>query len=136
MYKKKGSKFSRRYGKNLIALSAELNVSLPSLCSWERQGFDIYFKARELTAVRGNLRLRKCWDNMKSRCGNPKDKKYKYYGGKGIKIKMTRIDLSFLWERDGANKMKQPSIDRMDSMGDYELKNCRFIEMQENRNNP
>ncbi len=133
-YKKTGSKFKKKYGKNLSELSDELKISLATLSSWDRQGFDIFYKANELNASKGNKRLQKLWQNLKSRCGNPNDKKYKFYGGKGIKIKISKHDLSILWDRDEAAKLKQPSLDRLDSSKDYEFPNCRFIEMVENRN--
>jgi len=70
---------------------------------------------------------------IKQRCNYPKDKKYKYYGGKGIKNYLSYENLCFLWERDKAIKMKHPSIDRIDSNKDYTLENCQFIEMAINR---
>jgi len=70
---------------------------------------------------------------MKYRCNNPKDSKFANYGGKGIKCKITYLQLLSLWERDKANLMNQPSIDRIDADKDYCLTNCRFIEMSQNR---
>lgn len=132
-YKKIGSIYKRKYGKTLKSLSQELGVTELTITKWDTQGFDIYFKADQLNSLRGNQRLQKTWKNMKSRCGNQNDKKYKYYGGKGIKIKMSKSDLSYLWERDKACKMVQPSIDRINSDGHYEISNCAFIEMEVNR---
>ncbi len=84
-------------------------------------------KYRKLYPLRKRLR------NIKQRCEYKKDKKYKYYGGKGIKCLLTLKDLTFLWNRDNAQLLKQPSIDRIDGTGNYTLDNCRFIEMSENR---
>jgi len=130
---KYNSLYRRKYGKSLQELSKELKVSEATIISWEKQGFDIFHKAKQRDAFKRNSKLSKLWYNMKSRCGNPKDKKYKYYGGRGIKVKMTKEELLLLWERDKAYEMKQPSIDRIDPDGHYELSNCRFIEMDENR---
>ena len=41
-------------------------------------------------------------------------------------------DLKFLWFRDRAFEMKNPSIDRKNTYGDYTLENCRYIELTEN----
>jgi len=68
----------------------------------------------------------------RARCNNPNQKGYSSYGGKGIKFRMTLMDFRTLWERDQADQMKQPSIDRLDSNKDYVLGNCRYIEHLEN----
>lgn len=72
------------------------------------------------------------------RCNNPKSNNYKWYGGRGIKNFLTQSDLVFLWKRDNASGMKNPSIDRIDSNGNYTIKNCRYIEQSSNikRNRP
>lgn len=77
--------------------------------------------------------MRKLLHNIKQRCSYPKDKKYKYYGGKGIKCLLSYNDLIFLWKRDKAHLLKQASIDRKNNHKDYILDNCRFIEMDANR---
>ena len=76
-----------------------------------------------------NRFLVKLLQNIDLRCNYPNTHGYKYYGGKGIKNHLTYSDLNFLWERDNAIMMKQPSIDRRDSNRDYTLDNCRFVEM-------
>ena len=70
--------------------------------------------------------------NARNRCNYPKDKKYKNYGGRGIKFKLTPYDMDKLWKRDKASNMQRPSIDRIDNDGDYEYNNCQFIEMVDN----
>ena len=74
----------------------------------------------------------KHYSSAKQRCINPKNASYKRYGGRGIKFLMTMEDFKFLWFRDKAYLMKKPSIDRIDNDGNYELSNCRFIELSEN----
>lgn len=77
-------------------------------------------------------RLRKLLHNIRQRCNYPKDKKYSYYGGKGIECFLTVEDLIFLWKRDKAYLLSKPSIDRLNNKKNYILENCRFIEMSEN----
>lgn len=67
---------------------------------------------------------------IKIRCvQNPKDK---YYYQRGIKMLITLEELKSLWFRDKAYEMKNPSIDRINSKGDYTFDNCRYIELSEN----
>lgn len=66
--------------------------------------------------------------SITQRCGNVNNPRYKNYGGRGIKNFLTKKDLQFLWERDKANLLREPSIDRIDKNWHYELNNCRFIE--------
>jgi len=68
----------------------------------------------------------------KERCNNPNSKDYKYYGGKGIRMLLTNLEVGLLYKCDHADKMEQPSIDRINSNGDYIFGNCRFIEKSEN----
>lgn len=70
--------------------------------------------------------------DAKRRCEIKTHTSYKNYGGKGIKFLMTLADFEYIWKRDKAHLMKKPSIDRINNDGNYELSNCRFIELKEN----
>jgi len=74
----------------------------------------------------------KTWSNSKNRCNNKNNYSYKYYGEKGITHDIGFWAVGVLWWRDNAHLMKKPSIDRIDSKGNYTFKNCRFIEHSEN----
>ena len=80
-----------------------------------------------------NKKLKKIFYNINGRCQIPSTNKYAYYGGSGIKNRLTLVDLSELWQRDGASQMICPSIDRIDPADDYTKANCRFTEFSENR---
>jgi len=67
--------------------------------------------------------------NLKARCNNPKNNRYYCYGRRGIKCMITEKELKFIWFRDNAYNLKKPSIDRINNDGNYELNNCRFIEL-------
>lgn len=66
------------------------------------------------------------------RCRNPRHRSYKRYGGRGIKCVLTKEEIACLWVRDGAEKLRRPSLDRIDNDGNYEFNNCRFIELSDN----
>lgn len=73
----------------------------------------------------------KTYRNIQRRCRlSEADRNYKHY--KGIKNFLSVSDLKFLWKRDSAHLLKQPSIDRKDSKGHYTIENCRYIELKEN----
>ena len=74
--------------------------------------------------------------SAQSRCNCPSHKKYKFYGGKGVEVLMTAGDFKYLYIRDAAFNMEEPSIDRVDPGGNYCLENCRFIELDRNCRGP
>lgn len=55
------------------------------------------------------------------------------YFQRGIKMLMTPEDFRFLWDRDNASSMIQPSIDRKDGNKNYVRSNCRYMELVDNK---
>ena len=81
-------------------------------------------------------RLRRIFTGMKSRCYNPNDQHYKWYGGKGITIcdewlGENGVQLFVDWAFDNGYE-ENLSIDRIDSSGNYEPSNCRWVTVAEN----
>lgn len=70
----------------------------------------------------------KAYHSIRHRC---KDKNT-CYAKAGIITSLTKDNLKYLWERDRADLMVKPSIDRIDTYGDYTLENCRYIELKDN----
>jgi hypothetical protein len=79
---------------------------------------------------------KKHYDHAKQRCTNKNHPHYSSYGAKGIKFLLTLKEVKELYLRDSANKMDRPSIDRIDTYGNYEFSNCRFLEFEENNKRP
>ena len=73
--------------------------------------------------------------DMKRRCYDPKNKDFKRYGGRGIKIcdEWLNDKKSFVvWALTHNSYLENMSIDRIDADGDYEPKNCQFITIFQN----
>lgn len=79
-------------------------------------------------------KLYSVWANMKYRCNTPSCHAYHNYGGKGVKVCEEWNDdfLSFYkWAIENGYK-EGLTIDRIDSNGDYEPSNCRWVTLGEN----
>jgi hypothetical protein len=75
------------------------------------------------------------WCNMRERCGNPNNKRYKDYGGRGIAVcERWSIFENFLADMD-SRPSPEHSLDRIDPNGNYEPGNCRWATPFEQQNN-
>ena len=71
------------------------------------------------------------WTAMKSRCYNPNNPRYKYYGAKSINV-CDRWRYSFdNFYDDMGDKPEGMSLERKNNKGDYELENCKWATIKE-----
>jgi hypothetical protein len=74
------------------------------------------------------------WGGMRQRCLNPKNRRWKDYGGRGITICARWASFeNFL--SDMGFKPKGTSLDRVNNDGNYEPSNCRWATPKEQRTN-
>lgn len=70
-------------------------------------------------------RTYRSWKEMRQRCNNPNSDKWKWYGGRGIKVCERWNDFA-LFLADMGERPERTSIDRINPDGHYEPSNCRW----------
>lgn len=69
------------------------------------------------------------WRHMKSRCTNPDDESYRWYGLKGVSVCERWLNFpDFL--KDMGTRPKDMTLDRINPFGNYELANCRWADAE------
>ena len=83
-----------------------------------------------------NTRLYSIWKSMRSRCNNPNTISYKYYGAKGVAVcdEWNSFKAFYTWATKHGYS-DELSLDRVDSSGNYEPQNCRWIPISEQQRN-
>lgn len=81
-------------------------------------------------------RLHRIWKAMRTRCYNPNATRYKYWGGKGIKIDKEWDDFMNFYNWSINNGYRNDlTIDRINNNKNYSSKNCRWVTgADQNRN--
>lgn len=81
-------------------------------------------------------RLYQTWKNMRQRCSNPNRHDYSRYGGRGISVCQEWDDYTVFrkWSLENGYTDRL-TIDRIDSNGNYESSNCRWVDYKVQANN-
>ena len=113
-------------------------VAAKSLRSGNTKSCGCYRHDRQIeSATKHNgcgTRLHRIWSTMKTRCYNPNNHRYKWYGAKGITVCDEWLH-DFSAFRDWAlsnGYTDDLTIDRVDEAKGYEPSNCRWIPHSEN----
>ena len=73
------------------------------------------------------------WQNMRTRCNDPKHHRYSVYGGKGVKVCAEWQDsFTQFWLDMQTGYDDTMTIDRIDSDQGYTKSNCRWVSLKEN----
>lgn len=145
----------QRFGRITVLHRADDSRKWACICDCGRE-FDVFTShlisgrskscgclRREVSAQRATRHgfcrepLHYVWKTMRQRCGNPRNKDYKYYGARGVHV-CTEWDDDYLKFRGWAlanGYVAGLTIDRIDTYGDYAPGNCRWITIQEQQKN-
>lgn len=82
-----------------------------------------------------NSRIYRIWESMRSRCKYPSHNRFHRYGGRGIKVCTRWLEFENFYEDMKANYKPNLQLDRINTDGNYNKRNCRWVTAKEQQNN-
>ena len=111
-------------------------------CGCYREDFAVTIRKDPTTHGKSKSKLYEVWRSMKSRCYNPRNTRYEYYGAKGISVcDEWRNNFQSFYDWAIANGYNETAaktnctLDRIDYNDSYRPDNCRFVDANVQNNN-
>lgn len=130
-------------GKRVVVDGRNLRSGRTKNCGCRKTAVLNEFNYRHGGAKGGNEeRLYVIWKGMKQRCENPRNRSFKYYGGRGIGVCAewsSNYEAFRRWAVDNGYdenaKYGDCTIDRINNDLGYEPNNCRWVSIAEQNRN-